>query len=513
MSESKNKDYKRIAKNTGFLYFRMLFIMAVSLFTSRVVLDKLGVDDFGIYGAVGGIVGMLAFLNGTLSTSTSRFLTFELGTNDCKRLQETFCTSFYTHLFLALIVALLLETGGLWFLYNKLIIPEERLFAAQCVLHLSVFTIIISITQVPYGAVVVAHENMKIYAYLGIFDAMAKLGIAYLLSITSWDRLIFYAILIALSQFFVAMAYRIYSIRHYFESHLLLCFNKDVFKKMLNFSGWTLVANISQVLSQQGHVIIINMFFPPAMVAAQTVGNQIAAAITQFSNNVMTAVRPQIIKLYAAKEYVESRKLTLQSAVYMFELMLLLGLPCIIVMDFLLHLWLVEVPEYAVVFSQFIVLRCILDCNNVTFYIPMVASGELKDNSLIGIVISVILFGLLYFLLYIGLDVMWVQYLAIIKVVFWSYLFKPLICVRKIGYNWKEILSCFFMTFKVAIVPVGISLVLYHYVTISSLWTMMCVVMLSALSVLISSYTFLDKETKGKVKLFISNKIHKLCKL
>ena len=283
------QDNKRIAKNTLFLYIRMLFVMGVSLFTSRVVLDKLGVVDYGLYNAVGGVVAMLMFLNGTLSTGTSRFLTFELGRNDASRLKATFSTTFYTHLILALLVALFMESVGLWFVYEKLIIPPERLSAALWAYHISIFTAVIAITQVPYTSVIIAHENMKIYAYLGVFEAVAKLVIVYLLVISSTDRLVFYACLVGLVQLLVALFYRFYCIRHYVESHITRTFDKNILRGMLSFSGMSLLANAAQVLSVQGLVVLMNMFFQPVVVAAQAIGNQLTGALMQFINNLQTA--------------------------------------------------------------------------------------------------------------------------------------------------------------------------------------------------------------------------------
>ena len=239
-------DGKRIAKNTLFLYFRMLLIMGVMLYMSRVILNQLGVDDYGLYNVVGGVVGMLSFLNGTLSIGTSRFLTYELGVGNQSRLQNTFSTAFYVHLLLAIIVLLLMETGGMWFLYNKLVIPAERLTACVWVFQLSILTTLVAITQVPYTATIMAHEHMRVYAYISIFEAVAKLAVCYLLSIASSDRLIAYAVLIAIVQFLVAMLYRIYCIRHFSESHLHKVFDKEIFKGMMGFSGWNVMANLSE---------------------------------------------------------------------------------------------------------------------------------------------------------------------------------------------------------------------------------------------------------------------------
>lgn len=231
-------DNKRIAKNTLFLYIRMIIIMLVTLYTSRVVLEKLGIDDYGIYNVVGGVVGMLSFLNGTLSIGTSRFITFELGTGNFKKLQNTFSTAFYAHLGLAIIMAILLESVVLWFVYNKLIIPPNRFNAALWVYHISILNMIISITQVPYTSSIMAHEEMGVYAYVSIFEAIAKLAVVFLLVVAPVDKLVWYAILLAAVQFVIAIYYRIFCIRKYIETHLKRIFCTDIFKEMMPFSGW-----------------------------------------------------------------------------------------------------------------------------------------------------------------------------------------------------------------------------------------------------------------------------------
>ena len=400
---------KRIAKNTIFLYFRMLLIMGVTLVTSRIVLDKLGTTDYGIYGAVGGVVAMLGFLNGTLSTGTSRFLTFELSRKKNSRLKETFNTAFISHFILSLIVIVILETIGVWFVSHKLIIPPERLSATVWTFHMSVLTIFVSIIQVPYMSAIIAHENLSIYALVGIFEASAKLGIVYLLSIGNWDRLVLYAILVAIVQILVAFFYIYYCVKNYKESHIELKVNNSIFKEMLSFSGWSLLANLSQILSSQGLIVIMNMFFLPVVVAAQTIGNQLASAIMSFVGNFRTAINPQIIKLYAAEAYAESRKLTLETSIYVFELILLFSLPMVVLMEPLLELWLVAVPEYTVAFSQYIVISQLFNVYNNSFYIPMTASGKLKENSYASLLLTLFAFITLYILFKSGWDVMWIQ--------------------------------------------------------------------------------------------------------
>lgn len=501
------QDSKRIAKNTIFLYIRMLFVMGVSLFTSRVVLDKLGVVDYGLYNAVGGVVAMLMFLNGTLSTGTSRFLTFELGRNDASRLKATFNTTFYTHLVLALLVALFMESVGLWFVYEKLIIPPERLSAALWAYHISIFTAVVAITQVPYTSVIIAHENMKIYAYLGVFEAVAKLVIVYLLVISSADRLVFYAVLVGVVQLLVAMFYRFYCIRHYVESHISRIFDRQILRGMLSFSGMSLLANASQVLSVQGLVVLMNMFFQPVVVAAQAIGNQLTGAMMQFVSNLQTAINPQIIKLYATGDYAASRRLTLQSSVYVHELMLLLCLPAMVVMDPLLHLWLVDVPPYAVIFAQYIVLKQIFSVYSSTLYIPMVASGKLGSNSVASLLFGISTFVLLYVLLKLGFDVMWIQYISVLQVALFSYVVKPYILCKEVGYSWHEILRSFWKSLRVSLIPVLVSIFCVMYLEITDLWKMLASVVFICLSVLVSSYLFLDEETRKKLHAFIGRRI------
>ena len=502
-------DKRRIAKNTLFLYIRMLIIMAVSLFTQRVVLDKLGATDYGIYAAVGGVVAMLGFLNGTLSTGTSRFLTFELGKGDLNKLKNTFSTAFYAHLILAAIVAVVLLTGGVWFVEHKLIIPAERLSAAVWVLVISVFTTFVSITQVPYTSVIIAHENMSIYAYIGLFEATAKLGIAYLLSLASWDKLIFYAALVALVQIAVALFYRFYCIHHYKESHLQRRFDKSIFKEMMSFSSWSLIANVSQVLGTQGLTVVMNMFFNPVIIAAQQIGNQINAAIYQFRGNFVTAINPQIIKLYAVGEYAESRKLTLETSIYVFDLMLLLSLPIIVLMEPILNLWLVEVPEYAVIFSQWILGAHLFGTYALMLYTPMMASGRLKENSYASVFVTI--FGVvgLYFILKAGGGVMWVQYFTLITTLLYSYVVKPIIVCKHIpDYKWKYLLINTWQMIKVALFPVAISILIYKFWPVNGFWIMALQAIIIMGAVGVSSLAFMDKLMRHKLFSLIKSKLH-----
>lgn len=493
-------DKKRIAKNTLALYIRMIFVMVISLFSVRIVLEKLGVTDYGVYNSVGGVVAMLGFLNGTLSTGTSRFITFELGKGNLQRLRETFSTAFYTHLILALIVVLILILGGTWFVIYRLIIPEELKSPALCVFFISTFTAFISITQVPYTSMIIANEKMSIYAYLGIIEAVGKLGIAYAISISPIEKLIWYALLTAALQLLIALAYRIYCIRNYSESRVTRLFNRCICKDMLKFSGWSLIANISQILSTQGLLVLINMFFVPAVAAAQAIGNQISSAVAQFSSNFMTAINPQVIKLYSKGEREASRRLNLQTTILVWDLMMLIGLPLIVCMNPIIHLWLTDVPPYTIIFSQYIVISQIINTFSMTFYIPMIASGELRDNSLAALWSSIFSFGILYYLLQQGFDVMWVQYLTIIQAIILGFVIKPYILCRKIDYNIKEMLYCYGQCLKSAIFPILVCILISNTLNVNDKFVhaMMAIIFIG-LSVSISSFVCMKRTERQMI--------------
>lgn len=497
---------KRIAKNTIFLYFRMILIMGVTLYTSRVILDKLGVDDYGLYQVVGGVVGMLSFLNGTLSIGTSRFLTYELGARNHARLQATFSTAFYVHAILALAVVLLMETGGMWFLYHKLVIPPERLTACIWVFQLSILTTLVAITQVPYTAAIMAHERMGIYAYISIFEAFAKLAVCYLLSVSSFDRLIVYAILIAVVQILVTVFYRVYCVRHFSESRLQKVFDKSIFRGMMGFSGWNIMANLAETLKLQGVLVLINMFFVPAVAAAQAVANQVSNAMMQFVNNFRTAINPQIIKLYASGNKDASKKLTLQTTVYCFDLTLLLSLPAIVMMDKLMEIWLVEVPDYAVAFTRWIIICNVVNTFNASFYIPMMAANKMRSNSIAAVFFGIGLFVILYILLRLGFGPMWVQYIGLIMAVAFALFVKPFILYREIDYSFKELLVCYWDCAKVLLLASVIILPSLNLMDNGMLPTIIKGI-ISFIAVALASYLFLERQAKMKLHTFILNKI------
>ncbi len=499
-------DAKRLAKNTLFMYARMILIMIVSIYTSRVVLDKLGVDDYGIYNAVASIVAMVTFLNTTLSTSTSRFLTFDLGKGNIEELRNTFSTSFYTHLILAGIIVALLESVGLWYMSNKFVIPEGREFAVHVVYQISILTTAIAVIQVPYPASIMAHENMDVYAYVGIFEVLARLGVVYLLSISSFDNLIFYAILIGIVQIITTGLYVIISQRKYTETHLVRYFSIETFRGMMGFTGWTLIANLSNTMKVQGATVLLNLFFAPAIIAAKALANQISQAVMQFVNNFRVALNPQIIKSYASGEMEEFKKWSLRSTVIACDLLLILSMPCIATMKALLNLWLVEVPPLAVEFTQLAVFSQIIVSISSSTYIPFVASGKLKLNALWSIVTGLGYFIMVYLVFKKGASALWVQWVYLIFSLISVFILRPYLLHKEIGFTYKEVFKCIWDCFKPMFLA-GTVVYCLMLVFEDSLWQQVLLFILAFMITVAMVWLTLERSTRKFVLTYINTKI------
>lgn len=391
-------DNKRVAKNTLMLYVRMLISMVVSLYTSRVVLATLGVDDYGIYGLVGGVVAMFTFLNTSMSGATSRFLTFELGKGDKTRLKETFSSAFIVHCIIALAVLVLAETIGLWFLCYKLVIPPERMVAAHVVYQLSVISTMVNITQVPYSASMMSHERFDVYAYMEILNVTLKLLIVYLLLVISYDKLIVYAFLVFAVSVVMLLLERGYCMRHFKEAHLHWVWKKEYLRPLLSFSSWDLYGNGCVAAAFQGRNFLINMFFGVAYNAAASVAGTVSSIIRGLSLNVVSAYRPVIIKLYAQERVEEMERSMMLAAKFSSLIYGCLAVPLIIEMDYVLQLWLGTPPDYAAIFCRIILTFGVIDMLVGLEIIAIHASGRIKRISLL----SGSLFLVLLFLQYLG---------------------------------------------------------------------------------------------------------------
>lgn len=440
---SQSSGNSTVAKNTIMLSIRMLVTMLVSLYTSRVVLKYLGVEDYGTYQTVGGVVGILSFLNNVLSTGSSRFITFELGGGDKDRLHRTFCTTLNIHVGMAGLVVVLAETIGVWFLYNRLGVPNDRIDAAFWVYQLSILTSVVNITQIPYNATIISHERMGVYAYLSIVDVSAKLLIVYLLCITSFDRLIVYATLLFFVQTGMALYGRYYCRKNFEEAYYDLQFDKSVFKEIIGFSGWTVITQVAIALTGQGAIILTNIFFGPAIVASRAIAIQVNMAANQFVNSFRTAVNPQVVKRYAAGDIEGSHKLVLQSTVFSFFLMYMLSLPIVFLAEPLLQLWLGQVPPYSVVFLQIIIVQSLFCVFDTSFYTALYAQGRLKENALLSPMFGFMSIGITYGLFKLGFSPLALSWSEFGKFAILGLIVKPILLNKIAKYSIKSVVSVY----------------------------------------------------------------------
>lgn len=366
--------------------------MGVALYTSRVVLNELGVEDFGVYNVVGGIVTMLSFINGSMSTATSRFLAFELGKGDEKKVKETFQASFMVHLMIAVFIFFIAETVGLWFLENELVIPENRMFAARVVYQFSIFSCLVGITQAPYNASIIAHEKMEIYACISIIDALLKLSVAFILCICDTDKLILYAVLVFVVWVIVGTIYRIYCTYCFNECRCSIKYDRGRFRAILFFSGWNLIGSLGNTFRGQGINILQNIFFGSIINAATAIAGQVFAALSTFSDSFLAAVRPQIIKNYAVQNYVRVESLIINASKFAFLLLSLFAIPLVLENEILLNVWLREVPDHAVSFCQLNIVGCMVLVFFQLVSCSIHATGHVKYlNILIGLIYMAIL--------------------------------------------------------------------------------------------------------------------------
>lgn len=413
--KEEDSNNKRIAKNTMLLYFRMIIMMGVQLYTVRIVLDVLGASDYGLYNVVGGVVSMLAFLSGTMSTASQRYFAFEIGRGDRKQLRNTFNMTLLIYILIGIIILLLLETFGLWFLNHKITMPANRIVAANWVYQFAIGSLFLTMFQTPYSAMVIAHERMNFFAYVGILEVVLKLVVVYLLMIGSYDKLILFGILNLIVTFLVTTINRIYCLKNFKESRFLYYWDKSLFKEIVSYSGWNLFGALAGIMNNQGINIVLNMFFGPVVNAARAVAFQINTALNQFVQNFMTATRPQITKYYAQGDNDKMLNLVFQSSKFSFFLLFLVSLPIMFKMPFILDIWLKKVPEYTVLFARLIIVGALIDTLSYSLMATVQATGKIKVyQALVG---SVMLLNvpISFLFLKFGFSVETVFYIAIIN--------------------------------------------------------------------------------------------------
>ena len=504
MTNQTSDNNKRIAKNTLLLYVRMLFTMAVSLFTSRVILNTLGVEDYGINNVVGGIVTMFSVLSGSLSASISRFITFELGKGNLQRLKTVFSTGVNIQLGMSLLVVILAEAVGIWFLNTKMNIPVERLNAANWVFQCAILTFVLNLLSVPYNAAIIAHEKMSAFAYISVLEVTLKLIIVYMLTVSPFDRLKTYAVLLLCVGVVIRFIYGYYCKRHFEECTYHFVFDKLILKEMTGFAGWNFLGNGAYMLNTQGVNILMNLYFGVAVNAARGVATQVDAALKQFVNNFTTAVNPQITKSYAQGDLDYMHKLVCRSAKFSAFLMMFFAVPIILETNTILTIWLKTVPDYAVIFLQWIIISSFMDTVLANSLVTsMFATGKIKRYQIIVTTVGCLVFPLSWIAFKLGFEpqVGYILYFIIYTILLFVrlYLLKDMVKLPVMMYI-REVL------YKLApVIVVGFAIPGILILTMDAGWLRLILVCLLSVLVTAASEYFIGLSNKEKD--FVAEKI------
>lgn len=494
---------KRIAKNTLMLYFRQILIMVVSLYTVRVILNVLGAEDYGIYNVVAGVVTMFSFLSGAMATASQRYFSFDLGKNDSEHLKITFSVTFQIYILLALIVVLLAETIGLWVVNKQLVISSERIVAANWIFQAAIASFLLTLITTPYMASIIAHENMNVYAYVSIIEAGLKLGIVFLLKILPYDKLILYGILLTTVAFINTSIYRIYCHKKYAECQFIFVKDIKLFREIISYSGWNLFGSTVSVVKNQIINILLNLHFGAVVNAARGIASQVNSAVVSFSQNFSTAIRPQIIKNYAAEQKAECMKLVFRGCKFTFFLMYIFSLPLVLEMKYVLRLWLKSPPMYAVLFTQLALIDAVIDSISYPIMTLAQATGKIKLYQ--GVVGGILLCNLpvSYIALKLGASAYSVMLIAIV-LTFFAFVVRLYIIKKLTGFSIKDFIintaiPCFIVLILSAVAPVIL------YFTMSEGFLRLCCTFI--VSVLCTGITVLFAGMKKDERSTIINSI------
>ena len=489
----------------------MALITIVGLYTARVVLQKLGVEDYGIYTIAGIAVALFSFLSGALGSASSRFITVEIGKSSCSNntnLIRCFKTTKSIHAILALVILVICETVGL-FILKKATIPDERFTAAMWAYQISVLTAMFNVTQVPYTALIIAHEKMGIYAYVSIFEGILKLLICYLLVYSPIDKLVWYALLLFIVQVSVLISYRVYCRHMFTECQKGFLVDKTFFKPIMLFSFWNLFGSLSSTLLTQGATIVISFFFGPVIVTARSIANQIKNHVISFVNNVRVAMNPQIIKRHAAGEEESSRKLLFLSTNITFYLMLFFILPLYLESKFILDIWLEEVPEYTVEFMRLVLIELLFFVYDVSFYQIFQSEGRLKENAIICPILDVIGIAVVAFLYSIGGSVLIIGWCMIILSFLQGVIVKPWLAIKFFGYAIRDFVKVYVNNIVVLLIASIIPCVFSHVLP-DGIFNSCVIIILSMISVIITVFLFgLNETERHQIKRIIYSRIAK----
>ena len=455
---SSNSNSKRVAKNTLLLYMRMFFTMGVGLFTSRIVLNTLGVEDYGLYSVVGGIVVLLAFLNGAMSNATQRYLNVALGKDDRKELDKIITSALCLHIVVALIIILIAETFGLYFVNSFMNIPEQRLGIANWVYQLSIFSFVASVISVPFTASIIAHEKMSAFAWMAIFDVSAKLVIVISLTFIEYDKLFIYALLLFIQSCITQYIYFMYCQRNFEECRIKeFSIDKSLLKKMTSFSSWSIVGSLGYLIHTQGIAIIVNIFFGVSVNAAQGISNQVNGIVKQFVSNFLLAFNPQVVKTYAAGELSEMHKLVLRGCKVACLMVAFFVVPLILEAPTILKLWLGFVPNYAVIFVRLILLLTLFDAFTGLLASAKGATGDIKSYQIVLTTIGLTHLPLVWICFKLGCEPYWAQIVYLFIIIALQIVRIWFVCNAvklSIIYFYKEvILRCSIVILSATILP------------------------------------------------------------
>lgn len=495
-----SENNKRIAKNTLLLYVRTFLIMGITLYTSRVVLNTLGVEDYGIYNVIGGMVMMFSVISGSLSSSISRYITYELGHGDAKRLKRIFSTSVNIQIGISILVLVFGEFLGVWFLNHKMNIPPERLQAANWVLQCSLLSFIINLISIPYNACIIGHEKMSAFAYISILEASLKLAIVYMLTISSFDKLITYAVLLVIVALIIRMTYGFYCSRHFEESRYRFIIDKPLIKEMTGFAGWSFFGNGAYMLNVQGIDILINLFFGVTLNAARGVATQVQNAIMQFVNNFTIAVNPQITKSYASGDMNYMYMLICRGAKYAYFLLFLFLVPIVCEAPYILKLWLKTVPEYAPLFLRLTLFGSLMALLGNSMMTGIAATGHIRTYQLWVTLVGCLVFPLTWIAFKLGFPV-YTTYLIYIIVYLLLVFVRLPIAKRQLGFPQvlflKEVMLRITLVSMVSFVP---AILVIHFVPMS--FGRLCLSGIVGLISTMGSIYILGLE-KGEKQLFL----------
>ena len=430
---------KRLAKNTVLLYIRTIAVMIISIFTSRVILQSLGIEDYGTYNVIGGFVAMFSMLGGTLVTATQRFINVELGKKENGNPNEVFCTAMGIHIILASIIFIALETFGLWFLNYKMNIPDERMFAANVVFQCSIFAFLLNIICMPYNAIIIAFERMKAFAYISLYDVILKLIISYALFLFLYDRLIIYAILLLVLAISERSIYSIYCRKHFpEESEFHIVRNKQAYIRQTSFAGYTFLGSFAAILSNHGVNIVLNLFCGVAVNAARAISMQVLQAVSKFVSDFTVALNPQIVKTYAAGELDKSMELVYRGAKFSYYLMFIFSIPIIFLTPEILKLWLGHYPDHTIIFVRLTLVYGLVTVLSKTLTTEILATGKIQANALIIGGLRILILPFSYLVLWMGYDAYMVYYVIIvidsISIFTRLYILKDVIGIKMVGY-------------------------------------------------------------------------------